>query len=850
MHRVFLLMVFVSLFGYLVPASAQVSDSVYTANHPRLLFSASDVPALAARVTDGGADDDAYTYVRDRVQNVLSGFNPSSVLNPFFGINSLPEIGIVAHIEADSATMAFGRSLTTYLADTYDVDLDEALSGTRLRALAMGYDLFFAHATPSERGHIVSEIVSYLSFMTTSIGYAVFEYPPYLANHSAMFAAGLGLAAIALDGEADSQLLADAMAQADRVTQNLLDHQFDDDGAYKEGALYTLWTLRNLVYYFDARKRFDGTDYGAAARLRAVAEYLAYELLPEGSVRANNINDSNYNSATYAIYNTYFDWSTREWGSGIGAWLWEHSVGPYGLDMQYLADKSATILWYDGSVEPTDPNLILPPSKLFRGRGLFYYRSGWPTGAGSNDAVFSFFSGPFYGGHAQEDQNGFTFRAFGEDFVIDHGSGSTARQSEAHNMVFIDGAGQHNAGNSIGTDGEIVSHLLSGFADYIVGDAAAAYATYSPYNAPDQPFPGIDWSWGYSGANPVLRADRHVVVVHDTNADAPYVLLIDDIDKDGFDHDYEWRMHTRASNQTSIGSHPFVVSGDSASMLIHVLHPTDAVAAIQPFDNGNSEPNSTLLTLNTITSNPWFTVLLLPFSSASMPAVDSYDEPWGSWATVAIAPGISHTLVVNHTDTLVTAGSVETDARVAVIAKQSEAVSRFLMAAGTRLVVETIALATIDDGLASVALSDGVVSLDRANAAFRVRDLDVTDVTAEGQPVPFYQQGGNVVAASIVTGAPSIALPPGIMQVTAYPNPFNPATTIRVSGVGGTVRLAIFDVAGRRVAWRAIAVDASGVVEFKWDGSNDDGQAVVSGVYLVRVSSGAQTQSHKIVLMK
>jgi hypothetical protein len=129
-------------------------------------------------------------------------------------------------------------------------------------------------------------------------------------------------------------------------------------------------------------------------------------------------------------------------------------------------------------------------------RGLYYYRSGWPSGATSNDIVMSFYSGKFQGGHAQEDQNQFALRAYGNSFAIDHGAGSTAKESESHNMVFIDGKGQHNAGSSIGTDGAISDYILGDFADAVTGDATAAYTTYSEFNAPNYPIAGTDWSWG------------------------------------------------------------------------------------------------------------------------------------------------------------------------------------------------------------------------------------------------------------------------------------------------------------------------------------------------------------------
>jgi len=91
----------------------------------------------------------------------------------------------------------------------------------------------------------------------------------------------------------------------------------------------------------------------------------------------------------------------------------------------------------------------------------------------------------------------------------------------------------------------------------------------------------------------------------------------------------------------------------------------------------------------------------------------------------------------------------------------------------------------------------------------------------------------------------------------AYPNPFNPATTIPYA-VGGErggaavdVRLAVYDVRGARVATLAGGVHAPGHYEARWDGRDAAGRALASGVYFARLSVGAETaQTRKIVLLK
>ena len=84
------------------------------------------------------------------------------------------------------------------------------------------------------------------------------------------------------------------------------------------------------------------------------------------------------------------------------------------------------------------------------------------------------------------------------------------------------------------------------------------------------------------------------------------------------------------------------------------------------------------------------------------------------------------------------------------------------------------------------------------------------------------------------TAAPEI---PTLALHGNYPNPFNPATTIRFElGDGGPVRLSILDLAGRVVRaddWSAMP----GVQSWRWNGRDELGRDLASGVYLYRIET-------------
>ncbi len=85
-----------------------------------------------------------------------------------------------------------------------------------------------------------------------------------------------------------------------------------------------------------------------------------------------------------------------------------------------------------------------------------------------------------------------------------------------------------------------------------------------------------------------------------------------------------------------------------------------------------------------------------------------------------------------------------------------------------------------------------------------------------------------------------------------YPNPFNPQTTIAYDLPAGLVhvRLSVFDLAGHVVRTLVDVDQAGGSHEVEWDGRNDHGDAVASGVYLYALDVGKQRMTKKLVLLK
>lgn len=84
-----------------------------------------------------------------------------------------------------------------------------------------------------------------------------------------------------------------------------------------------------------------------------------------------------------------------------------------------------------------------------------------------------------------------------------------------------------------------------------------------------------------------------------------------------------------------------------------------------------------------------------------------------------------------------------------------------------------------------------------------------------------------------------------------YPNPFNPSTTIRFSlPTSEAVHIAVYDLAGRVVKTLASQRYPAGSHTVAWDGTDNSGNTVSSGVYFYRMSAGAFSDAKKLVFMK
>ncbi len=98
-----------------------------------------------------------------------------------------------------------------------------------------------------------------------------------------------------------------------------------------------------------------------------------------------------------------------------------------------------------------------------------------------------------------------------------------------------------------------------------------------------------------------------------------------------------------------------------------------------------------------------------------------------------------------------------------------------------------------------------------------------------------------------------VALPKAFALSQNFPNPFNPSTTIAFDipeGKEVSVRLNVYNMRGQLVRTLVNELKSEGSYQIQWDGTDNYGRRVSSGVYFYRITTGEFSQTRKMVILK
>ena len=133
------------------------------------------------------------------------------------------------------------------------------------------------------------------------------------------------------------------------------------------------------------------------------------------------------------------------------------------------------------------------------------------------------------------------------------------------------------------------------------------------------------------------------------------------------------------------------------------------------------------------------------------------------------------------------------------------------------------------------------------NGSFRYFDGDVEPASSYRYRIGIVDPDGEFLSPEVQVRTPGLRY----ALYAAAPNPFNPSTTIRFElPATERVTLTIYDANGRLVRTLVSETMSHGPHSVDWNGTDNAGRSVGSGVYFYRLETGRYTDSSKMVLLK
>jgi hypothetical protein len=171
---------------------------------------------------------------------------------------------------------------------------------------------------------------------------------------------------------------------------------------------------------------------------------------------------------------------------------------------------------------------------------------------------------------------------------------------------------------------------------------------------------------------------------------------------------------------------------------------------------------------------------------------------------------------------------------------------------GTEATADYMVASNVIDDALLIAFA-GAEGHSRGTGSILEIQLEVLGDGVAATPLTFEKvdlNGGRIQATSVESAAAFIQ-PQVYSLLQNWPNPFNPETSLRYSlPTDSQVTLTVFDMLGQKVRILVDQQQAAGTYSVQWNGRNEHGQSVASGLYLYRIEAGQFAQTRKMTLLR
>lgn len=677
-------------------------DAAAANSHPHLFFDAADVPRLRnqARTTHEELWLPIKRYA-DSLMGTTPPAQPTSNDLDYFRIRGSQLIPLsfacVIQNTANYCNLAKNYLLAYAKWNVWDVDNERDLGYSHLMyGSAIAFDWLYGKLSASERQTVISRLTSRAAGLYQASRGPIRDdwnnwwHLSYMQNHYSINNSALGLAGLALQGEAGvgaqaQQWINQATRQLTR-TRDILNGI--EDGSWHEGIPYQDYLLRTVLPFMLSMRENKGVNLFPRAYLMNYPYWRLHNFTlgdTEFIMAYSNFEWSWGNTGLTSILR----FVASEYDNGHAEWL----VRQYrNRNPRYSSDWDVPwyvfeFLYYDPSIRPTSPN-NLSDIRVFSDLEGVIWRTGWTA----SDLVFGFKTGAYGGrftfntftqgiypwnqdcdvtecqlniGHDHADANTFYLFKNGH-WLAPEKVGVGDGETEYHNTLLIDGQGQYRPRGSwrdpedfIGSDGYLEQVANTSNFNYLAADATQRY----------KEIPGL------------RDITRYVLFVRSS-----YFIMLDNLAANGA-HQYEWISHF--DEGVSVSGRWVRGEAEGADVLgVGIIAP-QAFATT----TGNDGESYVRIRPSTRVANTRLINLLYPTTTSGWAARPNFSLVEDTGQAVAIRVELkgagSHKddILLTYNKPLATAvGQYYYDGKVAVISRRPDnSLLRIFMYGGTRL---------------------------------------------------------------------------------------------------------------------------------------------------------------------
>ncbi len=839
--------------GFVVPTTAVLPSAE---KHPSLWFTTD-------KITDLYAKRNASTYTQAiwaRYTSDLSGYKKVEAaatdendrprmakLEAFAWVISGDTAGRRKAIEC--LMIAYDNVPRTATTADFGDAYDEIYRATWLQNYCDAYDWMQSQLTPEQDSTIRSKIIAEVLLLRNNMVSGV-KYAPRPHNHRSKPAWALVTAALTFSSDSRAaDWLTFGLTQANTVTK----YMYSDDGIYREGSHYNVYNMVNMIPYLWQYKNVSGVDqfpyfqkaFEILVRIRDGKGWIPN--IEDGYVHPipSQLVAAAYKNTTTSLHPTAPLSEILQWNWANTSFFTKDYTGAT-TDVVWSIDEFIT---YDPSIVSTLPQISATQRTK---SGIVVFRDSAAYTATPSRYLL------FHGvaecdNHQHPDLLSYVLESNNTILATDAGYGadgsSDAKRAwytsnTAHNVVTVDTIGPQDLSTNIPPkDIQFLNLPFYDFAEKQAKTIATNGAIKRGIAFPNKKY-WVVYDLGTASSKPVYRLNIHSRgTMSRTDNKISWLTGTDNYGTPQKLHAFVLTSGTKTiTNKTGwtslwkdsvAQSYVEVAQTDSNAAFMHLLYPDVSTSAFP--------------TVTDLTSNG---VLSFQLTTSD---VDQF--------------------TLQKANNLITIGNLNTNAVFSWVSTTNSILSRYAMTRGTTMSWNNkIVLLSDYQITAAVDLTnknDNILVVDTLSQNTVIRFLPVksadsiNQVLLNGSPVSFTRSNGMISVNVSGTGKLEFLSEPNDVQGSQntvkknfgikgnYPNPFNPSTTIHCSiNSGKQIQLKVYDLYGRVVKDLFEGFAASGQMNVHWDGTDNYGSNVSSGIYFFELTDGTVYDRIKGLLIK